>query len=239
MHSKVDNSRWGGIKLKIILADDHALFRGGFALLFKQQEPLATVLEADNLAGALDIAALHPDADLLLLDLHMPGMHGAASIRMMSQTYPQLPLIVLSADESEGMVQEAIGAGALGFIPKSATAAVMQSAIGLVLSGGIYLPAQLVMAKNFANLGHGSAKMTGRQLDVLRLLADGMANKDICRRLDLSPGTVKVHIAAIFRFLNVSNRTEAARVAGQLKLLGQVDQDHVLPSRSNQAGIRT
>lgn len=206
--------------MKIILADDHALFRGGFALLFKQHDALATVLEADNLAGALDIAVRHPDADLLLLDLHMPGMQGAASIRQISQTHPQLPVVVLSADESEGMVQQVIAAGALGFIPKSATAAVMKSAIGLVLSGGIFLPAQLIMATSGVNHPHTPGKLTERQLDVLRLLADGIVNKEICRRLDISEGTVKAHIAAIFRALDVSNRTAAARVAQQLQLLG-------------------
>lgn len=206
--------------MKIILADDHALFRGGFALLFKQHDALATVLEADNLAGALDIAARHPDADLLLLDLHMPGMQGAVSIRQISQTHPQLPVVVLSADESEGMVQQVIAAGALGFIPKSATAAVMKSAIGLVLSGGIFLPAQLIMATPGVNHTHTPGKLTERQLDVLRLLADGIVNKEICRRLDISEGTVKAHIAAIFRALDVSNRTAAARVAQQLQLLG-------------------
>lgn len=206
--------------MKIILADDHALFRGGFALLFKQVEASATVLEADDLAGALDLAALHPDADLLLLDLHMPGMKGASSIRQVTKNHPQLPVVVLSADENMDMVKQVIAAGALGFIPKFATAAVMQSAIRLVLSGGIYLPAQLIMATNDKNRPPGPNKLTERQLDVLRLLADGMANKDICRRLGLSEGTIKVHIAAIFRSLNVSNRTEAARVAQQLQLLG-------------------
>lgn len=198
--------------MKIILADDHALFRGGFALLFKQCEPLATVLEADNLADALDIAARHPDADMLLLDLHMPGMQGAASIRQVVQAHPQLPLVVLSADENEGMVQQLIAAGALGFIPKSATAAVMQAAIRLVLSGGIYVPAHMLMSIKGAGRPQALSKLTERQRDVLRLLADGMANKDICKRLDLSPGTVKVHIAAIFRSLNVCNRTEAAKI---------------------------
>lgn len=206
--------------MKIILADDHALFRGGFALLFKQVEASATVLEADDLAGALDLAALHPDADLLLLDLHMPGMKGASSIRQVTKNHPQLPVVVLSADENMDMVKQVIAAGALGFIPKFTTAAVMQSAIRLVLSGGIYLPAQLIMATNDKNRPPGPNKLTERQLDVLRLLADGMANKDICRRLGLSEGTIKVHIAAIFRSLNVSNRTEAARVAQQLQLLG-------------------
>jgi DNA-binding NarL/FixJ family response regulator len=206
--------------LKIILADDHDLFRGGFALLFQQLEASAVILEANNLADALGLAAHHVDADLLLLDLHMPGMLGAPTIREVAKTHPQLPVVVLSADENESTVHQVIAAGALGYIPKSATAAVMQSAIRLVLSGGIYLPAQLIMAMNGASHSRGPSKLTERQLDVLRLLVDGMANKEICRRLNLSEGTVKVHIAAVFRALNVNNRTEAARVAAHQQLLG-------------------
>jgi two-component system, NarL family, nitrate/nitrite response regulator NarL len=207
--------------MKTILADDHALFRGGFALLFQQLDASSTILEADDLAGAMALAELHSDTDLLLLDLHMPDMHGASSIRAVTRAYPQLPLVILSADESDGMAQQVIEAGALGFIPKSSTASVMLAAIRLVLSGGIYVPAHLIMATQGANHDHdhGAIQLTTRQLDVLRLLADGMTNKDICRRLNISQGTVKVHIAAIFRALNVSNRTEAARMAAQLLLL--------------------
>lgn len=205
--------------MKTILADDHALFRGGFALLFQQLDASSTILEADDLAGAMALAELHSDTDLLLLDLHMPDMHGASSIREVTRAYPQLPLVILSADESDGMAQQVIEAGALGFIPKSSTASVMLAAIRLVLSGGIYVPAHLIMARQGANNDHGAIQLTTRQLDVLRLLADGMTNKEICRRLNISQGTVKVHIAAIFRALNVSNRTEAARMAAQLLLL--------------------
>jgi two-component system, NarL family, nitrate/nitrite response regulator NarL len=205
--------------MKTILADDHALFRGGFALLFQQLDASSTILEADDLAGAMALAELHSDTDLLLLDLHMPDMHGASSIRAVTRAYPQLPLVILSADESDGMAQQVIEAGALGFIPKSSTASVMLAAIRLVLSGGIYVPAHLIMTRQGANHDHGAIQLTTRQLDVLRLLADGMTNKDICRRLNISQGTVKVHIAAIFRALNVSNRTEAARMAAQLLLL--------------------
>jgi two-component system, NarL family, nitrate/nitrite response regulator NarL len=205
--------------MKTILADDHALFRGGFALLFQQLDASSTILEADDLAGAMALAELHSDTDLLLLDLHMPDMHGASSIRAVTRAYPQLPLVILSADESDGMAQQVIEAGALGFIPKSSTASVMLAAIRLVLSGGIYVPAHLIMARQGANHDHGAIQLTTRQLDVLRLLADGMTNKDICRRLNISQGTVKVHIAAIFRALNVSNRTEAARMAAQRMLL--------------------
>jgi len=203
--------------LKIILADDHALFRGGFALLFKQLEAGALVLEADNLAQALQLANLHPDADLMLLDLNMPGMNGPAGIRQAVEAFPQLPVIVLSASETRESVHAAIAAGALGFIPKSASAAVMQSAVRLVLSGGVYLPAQLVMMEPAEHHGHDEPiKLTMRQRDVLRLLAAGMTNKQICRELDLGAGTIKVHIAAIFRALNVGNRTEAANATRRL-----------------------
>lgn len=205
--------------LKIILADDHALFRGGFSLLLKQLE-MGVVLEAVDLAEALELAAYHPDADLMLLDLNMPGMNGAAGIRRVTEAHPQLPVIVLSASESKESVRGAIAAGALGFIPKSASSAVMQSAIQLVLSGGVYLPAQLILTDAAADAGCNEAacKLTDRQREVLRMLAAGMSNKQICRELDLSEGTVKVHIAAVFRALDVGNRTEAANAARRLGL---------------------
>jgi DNA-binding NarL/FixJ family response regulator len=208
--------------LKIILADDHMLFRGGFALLFNQLEAGARVLEAGDLSEALALAAQHPDADLMLLDLNMPGMNGAAGIRQVVEAHPQLPVIVLSASETRESVREVIAAGALGFIPKSSSSAVMQSAVRLVLSGGVYLPAQLLMTEEPSTSGRSghdeSVNLTGRQSDVLRLLAAGMTNKQICRELNLSEGTVKVHIAAIFRALGVGNRTEAANAARRLGL---------------------
>lgn len=209
--------------MKIILADDHTLFRGGFALLFKQLEAGAMVLEAGNLSEALALAAEHPDADLMLLDLNMPGMNGATGIRQVAEAHPQLPVIVLSASETRQSVQEVIAAGALGFIPKSSSSTLMQSAVRLVLAGGVYLPAQMLMSEEpseGAHPGHTEAvKLSERQHEVLRLLAAGKANKQICRELDIGEGTVKVHIAAVFRLLEVSNRTEAANAARRLGLL--------------------
>jgi DNA-binding NarL/FixJ family response regulator len=203
--------------MKVILADDHAPFRGGFSLLFQQLEADAVVLEAGDLAGALELAACHADADLMLLDLNMPGMNGTAGIRQVGQTHPQLPVIVLSASETKESVQDVIAAGALGFIPKSSSTAVMLSAVRLVLSGGVYLPAQLIMTEGIAAAcppRHDEpVKLTGRQQEVLRLLAAGMSNKQICRELALGEGTIKVHITAIFRALAVANRTEAANAA--------------------------
>lgn len=209
--------------MKIILADDHTLFRGGFALLFKQLEAGAMVLEAGNLSEALALAAAHPDVDLMLLDLNMPGMNGATGIRQVAEAHPQLPVIVLSASETRQSVQEVIAAGALGFIPKSSSSALMQSAVRLVLAGGVYLPAQMLLSDEPVVSAHSAPveplKLSERQREVLRLLAAGKANKQICRELDIGEGTVKVHIAAVFRLLEVSNRTEAANAARRLGLL--------------------
>jgi DNA-binding NarL/FixJ family response regulator len=209
--------------MKVILADDHTLFRDGFALLFQQLEHGAEVLEASNLDEAMELLAHHSDASLLLLDLNMPGMYGQAGIKRVAERYPQLPVIVLSADETKESVQAVITAGASGFIPKSSSSALMQSAIRLVLSGGVYLPPQLLMAEvrnGAGSPGHsGQITLTDRQRDVLRLLAVGMSNKQICRELGLGEGTIKVHIAAIYRCLDVCNRTEAANIARHIGLL--------------------
>lgn len=205
--------------MKIILADDHALFRDGFALLFKQLEAGAMVLEARNLREALELAAHHPDVDLMLLDINMPGMEIPASIRQVNEAHPQLPVVILSSSETREIMQVVIAAGALGFIPKSSSSAVMLSAIRLVLSGGIFLPAQFVMTNAAGLTSYDKpVKLTGRQGDVLRLLAEGLSNKQICRELDLGEGTIKVHIAAIFRTLDARNRTEAANTARRLGL---------------------
>lgn len=206
--------------MKIILADDHVLFRDGFALLFQQLESGAAVLQAGDLDQVMELAARHADADLVLLDLNMPGMNGLAGIGRIRGAYPQLPVIVLSATESKDIVQAVLEAGASGFIPKSSRSAVMQSAIRLVLSGGLYLPAQLLQAAPTGTGGSDArVRLTDRQRDVLRLLAAGMSNKQICRELNLGEGTIKVHVAAVYRALEVANRTEAANVARRLGLI--------------------
>lgn len=209
--------------MKVILADDHALFRGGFSLLFQQLEAGAEILDAEDLGAALALAASHPDAALMLLDLNMPGMEGTAGIRQAVAAHPQLPVVVLSANETSDSVRGAIAAGALGFIPKSASPAVMLSAVRLVLSGGVYLPAHLMLTEETTSTRNTipieTVKLSGRQHDVLHLLAAGMSNKQICRELALGEGTVKVHIAALFRNLKVGNRTEAAHAARRLGLI--------------------
>ncbi|HQS83086.1 MAG TPA: response regulator transcription factor [Thiobacillus sp.] len=213
--------------MKLILADDHTLFRDGLALLLKAHCADCEVLEGDGLDAALAEAQAHPDADVALLDLHMPGMDGVQGIRRFVELHPALPLIILTGAEDPQQIQAVLSAGASGFIPKSSTPAVMLSAIQLVRSGGTYIPPQFLSSASVSAhtppgasiREHAQTQLTDRQMQVLRLLAAGKPNKAICRELNIEEGTVKAHIATVFRVLDVANRTEAASVARAIGLL--------------------
>lgn len=212
--------------MKLILADDHTLFRSGLALLLKSHCTECGIWEGDGLEAALAEAEAHPDADVVLLDLNMPGMDGVQGIRRFVETHPRLPIVILTGDDAPQKIQEVLSAGASGFIPKCSTPAVMLSAIQLVLSGGTYLPPQLLSdapapgPEASAVRERAQTQLTERQLQVLRLLAEGKPNKIICRELGIEEGTVKAHIATVFRVLDVTNRTEAANTAREMGLLG-------------------
>ena len=213
--------------MKLILADDHTLFRNGLALLLKAHSADCEIWEGDGLDAALAEAQAHPDANIALLDLHMPGMEGVQGIRRFVEANPALPLIILTGADDPQQIHDVLAAGASGFIPKSSTPAVMLSAIQLVLSGGTYIPPQALSnaptsapSRAGSNVReHAQTQLTERQMQVLRLLAAGKPNKAICRELDIEEGTVKAHIATIFRVLDVVNRTQAATVARETGLL--------------------
>ena len=213
--------------MKLILADDHTLFRDGLALLLKAHCADCEVWEGGGLDAALAEAQAHPDADVALLDLQMPGMDGVQGIRRFVELHPALPLIILTGAEDPQQIQDVLAAGASGFIPKSSTPAVMLSAIQLVRSGGTYIPPQFLFSASVSAHTPPSSsireraqtQLTDRQMQVLRLLAAGKPNKAICRELNIEEGTVKAHIATVFRVLDVANRTEAASVARAIGLL--------------------
>lgn len=213
--------------MKLILADDHTLFRNGLALLFKTHRAGCEIWEGDSLDDALVLTHANSEIDLALLDLNMPGMDGVQGIRRFVHAHPRLPLIILTGDDEPSRIQQVLSAGASGFIPKSSTPAVMLSAIDLVLSGGTYIPPQMLAnefstrctASTLTAKERAQAQLTDRQMQVLRLLAAGKPNKTICRELNIEEGTVKAHIATIFRLLDVVNRTEAASVAREMGLL--------------------
>jgi DNA-binding NarL/FixJ family response regulator len=201
--------------MKIIVADDHVLFREGLRHILKQLDENATIIEAGDHDTALKLASQHADADVVLLDLDMPGRDPLTALDAMIAQSSTTPVVVLSASEDMREVRQALDAGAMGFIPKHESARVMLSALRLVLSGGIYIPPMLM--KKDAPSADGP--LTPRQLDVLKYLIQGKSNKEIGRELGLSEATVKAHLAAVFRSLNVDNRTEAVQVAEQRGLL--------------------
>ena len=210
--------------MKTLLADDHPLVREGVRQVLSQLEPPVEIIDAHDYPSLFAQTALHADLDLALVDLNMPGFVGMQGITQYRSRFPDIPLVVLSASDSAHDIRSALEAGALGYIPKAASTEMMLAALRQVLAGDLYVPASfgdcqadlhtMAPAEFEARLNSG---LTVRQLEVARLLAQGCANKAIGGMLAMSESTVKVHIAAIFRALGVTNRTEA--VLGIQRLL--------------------
>ncbi|MDR3441213.1 response regulator transcription factor [Telmatospirillum sp.] len=213
--------------MKILIADDHELFRDGLRHVLTQLDGTVSVVEASDYPQAIALTETESDIDIVLLDLGMPGMPWSEGLQNLRQTLPsEIPIIVLSASDDRRHVLQAVNLGAAGFIPKTSSSRVMVSALKLVLSGGVYLPPALLDqgAEGTAiSVGSGSpdntaAFLTPRQREVLALLGQGKSNKEIARVLQLAEGTVKLHVTAILKALNVNNRTRAVVAASQLGL---------------------
>jgi len=209
---------------QFVIADDHALFRAGLRLLLSDGCGPAEVREAGSLPELRALLDEDAAVDLAVVDLAMPGMNGGASIRELRHAFAQLRFVVMSGSEQRQDVLDALAAGAFGYIPKSLDPDAMVAAFQQVLNGGIYAPTLLLTEPDKAYEPSPSidaniiAMLTPRQCDVLRLLGKGQANKEIARALDISEGTVKIHLAAIFRLLDVRNRTEAVLKASSLDI---------------------
>lgn len=208
--------------MKILVADDHALIREALRHVLAQLGTSVNVLEAPDCDGTRLAITEHPDLDLLLLDLNLPGVGGLVLLPELHHDYPSLPVVVLSALEDPATVREALASGAMGFIPKSSTNEVMLSALHLVLAGGRYLPpAALTGMDEAAGVTPASAAdviLTDRQRDVLVLMAQGKSNKQICRELSIAEATVKIHVTAILRALKVASRAQAIVAVNRLGL---------------------
>lgn len=204
--------------MKILLTDDHKLVRAGLVLVLKQMESGADLIEAGTGREAVASAQAHPDLDLVLMDLDLPDGSGLEALTAINAGNPTLPVVILSALDDQAMVARAMELGARGFIPKTASGEVMINSLRLVLSGGICLP------PGYGDLSRGELdaelpNLTQRQLEVLRLMAQGNSNKEIARELGISENTVRVHISAIISALDATNRTEAAYSAMRLGLI--------------------
>jgi DNA-binding NarL/FixJ family response regulator len=229
----------------VLIADDDEFFRLALRSILLNSLGFAHVLETGSLDEALDRLGERSDISLALFDLAMPGMESAASLGAVRECFPQIRVAVVSGSRRRRDILLALEAGVHGYVHKGVGAPELARALGKIMEGEIYVPASLADLPAVTDEGppvlmpmNGSrdsraASLTPRQREVLQLLVQGKSNKEIARFLNLGEGTVKIHLASLFRNLGVNNRSAAA-VAG-LHLLAREDQDRRQP-RSNAYG---
>ncbi|RPI12586.1 MAG: DNA-binding response regulator [Lysobacterales bacterium] len=207
---------------QIIVADDHPLFREALKAAVGRLESGARFVEAGTVAALLEAIEGEPDADLLMLDLNMPGAQGFNALVHVRGSRPDLPVVVVSADDDPHTIAGALRYGAQGFIPKSTEAGQIGRAVEAVLSGEIYTPSGYHAPRTNAQsdddlrIARRIADLTPQQFRVLGMLCSGLLNKQIAYELDVSEATVKAHVTAILRKLAVTTRTQAVLAAGRL-----------------------
>ncbi len=216
---------------QIIVADDHPLFREALKAAVARLDSSTSFIEADSVASLLTALDAQPDADLLLLDLNMPGAQGFNALAHVRGSRPGLPVVVVSADDDAQTIAGALRYGAQGFIPKSTEAGQIGQAVESVLAGEIYTPPGFHPPRATPDgdedlrVARRVAELTPQQFRVLGMLCSGMLNKQIAYELDVSEATVKAHVTAILRKLGVATRTQAVLAAGRLA----VDRSSVRP----------
>jgi len=215
--------------LKILVVDDHPLVREAMAHLVAQLGDSVEVLQAQDCTSGLAAARAHPDLDLVLLDLNLPGLRGIPALVRFRLEHPTAPVVVVSMFCDRDTVTEVIGHGAMGFIPKSSGRETIVNALRLVLAGSVYVPPEAALPQEPADgplpaglRSHaGTAAgigLTPRQGQVLALVMKGRANKEICRELGLAERTVKAHLTAVLNTLKATSRTQAVIAANRLGL---------------------
>ena len=216
--------------MKLLLCDDHEVFRAGLRTALREFDP--ALVEACDCEQALRLVEQEGDVDLILLDLDLPGMDGFEGLRRLRAQHPEIAVVIVSASDEPEKVRAALEGGASGFIPKSSSTSVLQSAIRIVLSGSLYVPPEIL-----PSLGPSQgdtraddrrrrtreAGLTARQLEVLRLISRGLTNKEIASVLGIGHGTVKAHASSIFDALDVTNRTEAVLAMRELGIEDDAD----------------
>ncbi|GGC62565.1 glycerol metabolism activator [Marinobacter halophilus] len=205
---------------KILIADDHPLFREAISSVIASGFKGSQIIETDDLDSALEMTKTNDDLDLILLDLNMPGMHGLNGLITLRNEAPTIPVVIVSAEEDKQVVLQAITYGAVGFITKSSPRAQMTEAIQQILNGNVYLPSDIIRTGRESTNRRSRrddnpispellSSLTRRQLLVLERMSKGESNKQIAYNLNIAETTVKAHVSAILRKLSVHNRVQA------------------------------
>lgn len=196
-----------------LIIDDHEIFRSGLRLLLTNRLKIRAIEEARSLDEAVAYMSQGPSPSLVTLDLRMPGIAGAEAIAALKEGWPDVPIVVISVSERREDILASLAAGAVGYCPKSLSADETVDALKQVLRGQIYVPRLLHSPVKTIPTADASAfdvnRLTARQRQVLEALRTGASTKQIGRQLDLAEGTVKIHLAGIYRALGVKTRAEA------------------------------
>ena len=210
---------------RVLIVDDHPLYRAALRGAIAAASPDCEFLEAGSMAALFDTLEQTPQVDLLLLDLNLPGAHGFSALSYLRGAHPELPVIVVSAMDSPGTVQQALAFGAQGFVSKAADAASIAASVQTALRGELVAPAGSEHAAAGAmpdgtalDIAQRLSQLTPQQFRVFSMLCSGRLNKQIAFDLQITEATVKAHMTAILRKLGAANRTQAVLLAGRLAL---------------------
>lgn len=205
--------------MKIILADDHPLFRQALTITLKSHFTSAVIVDAENIPELEQHLESEEKADLLLLDLDIPGAHGFNSLISIRRLHPDLGIVVISGFEDKETIHKAMSFGAAGFIPKSTPVPKMVVAIEEVLNGTLWTPdGEFNPGEKTNDIDDKIASLTPKQHEILLMFADGLLNKQIASQLGTSESTIKSHASIIFLKLGVRNRTQAVITLNELQL---------------------
>lgn len=217
---------------KLIVADDHPLFRNALVNAISNTFVTKATIETDSFDSTVQALEQNPDTDLLLLDLHMPGNCGFLGLIQLRKSFPTLPIVVISASEDTDVIKRVMSFGASGFVPKSAHPVEIGRALHAVMDGDVWLPEkfQSLLSPQTSHdsdldLAARVAQLTAQQYKVLYYLTEGWLNKQIAYDLNISEATVKAHMTAIFRKLGVTNRTQVVIQAQRLQLESPAERD--------------
>ena len=202
----------------LLVADDHPLFRAAVIHVLRETLPQYSIVEAASASTLGEALQAHPEVELVLLDLTMPGARGFSSLLHVRGEYPEIPVVVISSNDHPRVIRRAQQFGAAGFIPKSAPAEAIGAAVRTVMDGGSsFPPMQAERSESDAALAARLAQLTPQQFRVLLCIADGLLNKQIAHELGLAENTVKVHVTAILKKLECYSRTQAAVLVKSLE----------------------